>query len=76
MVVSGQIAYGTIWKLKTMNWIRHGDEVGYLYLTLVDGFDALNCRLNEVKHVGPISFIVEMTCIVVAQKLRCLDAFG
>jgi len=48
---------------------------GYMYLKLVDGFYTVNCRPKELKCVRPSSFIVQMTGILIAQKLSGFEAF-
>jgi len=39
-------------------------------------FDAVNCRPKAVKCDGLTSFIMQVMCIVVAQKVRCVEDFG
>jgi len=39
-------------------------------------FCAVNCRPKALKRDGATSFIIQMMCIVVAQKLRCLEDPG
>jgi len=39
-------------------------------------FHEVNCWLNGLECNGPTSLIMQMTCIVVAQNLRCLKDFG
>jgi len=36
----------------------------------------VNCQPNELKCDAPMSFIIQMMCMVVAQKLRCLKDWG
>ena len=48
----------------------------YKYLKLVHGFYAVNCQLKALKCDGLMLFIMQMMCIVVAQKLRCFEDFG
>jgi len=39
-------------------------------------FYGVDCRPKVLERDGPTLFILQMTCIVVAQKLRCLEDFG
>jgi hypothetical protein len=39
-------------------------------------FDAVSCLPKALKRDGPMSVIVQMTYIVVAQKLKCLEDLG
>jgi len=76
MVEMLNIAYGISWKLRGMSWIRNGEEVGlYICETSRWIIYAVNSRPKVLKYVRPTSFIFQMTCIVVSQKLRDLTAF-
>lgn len=49
---------------------------GYKYLKLVDGFFAVYCQQKVLKYAGPTSFIIRMSYIVRAQRLKELETFG
>jgi hypothetical protein len=52
-----------------------GNWATYIWNQWMESY-AVNCWLKVLKHFKPTPFILQMTWIVVAQKLRGLEAFG
>jgi len=72
-----KIAYGRSWKARGMSGIRKGEKAGLnLSKTSVWILYAVNCQPKALQCDRQMSFITQIRCLVVDQKLRGLEAFG